>query len=569
MQPLHTGKQGMESIFAPAVRGFTRHMARTGLAARSLAGLSMADVGNARRLVILLLSPALLCLLGSCTPMSHVEFRQRDASMILQTYRARPLASVNAGRSNVSLHDCVRIALRNSLDLQTARWEEAIKCQETWSARSRMMPDVQFEFEDSMRDRTAWSRSDVIGEEGLYEAVGPAPGTGVTNYSTARDRQWRRWNLQVKWSPNDAAIARYLSRVKRNDLDYAKFKRIRVAQRLTGAIGSAFYRLLAQSQALPQAQALEKNRSEILRDLKALASRRLVESADLIDAQNELAQARRLRSEIALDVGRHRQILAAIMNVNPDSEMQLVGSLLPIASYALDPAKLEAMALVNRPEAYQADITHFSSLENYKRSLVKMLPRVEGYIGYFRDENKYIKNKNWIDGGFKATWRLLDFTTSFFDKRAADAEVARSDRDKAFISISILSDVRLKAIAAAKALEELSKNSQLANQAGESLKYAEGVEESEERRAPRRSMKIQRQIALCELLRAKVDRILAAGEAHAALAELDASTGINHPIRQVTPPPPPCAPGSSIMAKVGPGRLMGIGKRVVGAIWPW
>jgi len=64
--------------------------------------------------------------LGACT-YSTVNIRQENASLVLTMYRARPLAEANHGKIDLTVHDCIRLALENSLDLQTAIWEEQAK----------------------------------------------------------------------------------------------------------------------------------------------------------------------------------------------------------------------------------------------------------------------------------------------------------------------------------------------------------------------------------------------------------------------------------------------------------
>ena len=76
---------------------------------------------------MLLLVCALITLgVTSCTP--HLAFiRQENASAVLTMYRTRPLAAANNGNTCLSLHDCIRLALANSLDIQAALWEEQVR----------------------------------------------------------------------------------------------------------------------------------------------------------------------------------------------------------------------------------------------------------------------------------------------------------------------------------------------------------------------------------------------------------------------------------------------------------
>lgn len=489
------------------------------------------------RLVWVLLLAALSILLASCNT-SLVHLRQGSAAHVLKMYRARPLAVANFGRTDVTLQDCRRLALHNSLDLHTAAWEEQIKKNEYKSQLVRTLPKMEGRYELTQRDRPAFSRSDVFNQEGAFEVVGPGPGTGVTNFSTGREHFSRTWHVEMKWSPMDAAIAGYLARIKCNEGSHARYQRVRVAQQLIATVTAAFFRLLALNEALPKAQALEQNRQAIVKDLKELSKARLVEAEEYIVAQTLLAEAKARHSELYTEIGRQRELLAVAMNICPDARMEVKGRLMPLPRRCLDPPTLEAAALVNRPECYQADLTHINSAEDRRRLFVELFPRFEGFIGYYRDENKFLLNKNWIDGGMRITWDLMEFSSDLLQETAAKERVAKTDKERSLISVGILSQVRLQTLKAVTALDEFKEMTELKTQAQEKLKLAYDTEQVTDRRAPQRIMRLNRQRALCDLLQTEIDRIRSVGEVHAALANLEAAVGSNYPVSVAHPPSP-------------------------------
>jgi outer membrane protein TolC len=473
----------------------------------------------------------------SCTP-SLVQLRQDNAQAVLSMYRARPLTALTHGKDVLALDDCVQIALANSLDMQTALWEEQVRQSLARSAGVRMLPRAETTFEESARDRTAWSRSDVMGAEGAWErnATGPEPGTGVTNFSTSRELGQRLWNVQLKWSPMDACMARYLTQVKSNEAIHARYQRARVAQQLVGTVTATFYRLLALTQAVPKAQALEANRRSIASDLASLDESAMVDKQELITARSLLTEASNTLAEMYVTVEKQKELLASAMNVSPCSSYRLLGSLLPLPTPCLDSCQLESEALVSRPEAYQADLTFLSSVADQKRLITKLFPRMEGYYGYFRDENKFQYSKNWTDGGFRVTWELMDFASTLLEQGAAKEKVFKNDQERALVSMGILTQVKLKTLEAIRALERFKKTSELERQAGESVRIAKDLEQAKQRGSTQQTMRIARQRVVCVLLQAEIDRLMALGEVHAAFAELSAAVGTNYPVTVAHPP---------------------------------
>jgi outer membrane protein TolC len=498
-----------------------------GPAAKGLHGMRGASF---RTPVLTFLILSALCV-TSCTTPNLVQIRHDNAALVLTNHVARPLAVVNNGRTEVTLHECINIALQSSLDLQAAWWEEQIRNRSAQASRLRMLPRVTGQYDLTTRDRPLWSRSDVYDQEGLWEFLGgPVPGTGVTNFSTARERFQRNYQIQMLWSPMDACMARYLSDIRSNEAVSARYQRVRVAQQLIGALTAAYYRLLALNHALAKTQTLEKHRRAISSDLGELARKALVASQEYLIAESQLAEARNQVAEMQANIGKQRELLAVAMNVCPDTLGKLSGDLLPLPPYSLDACKLEAAALVSRPEAYQADLGHFNSVSDWRRMLVKHFPRVEGFIGYFRDENKFLLNKNWIDGGMRITWDLMEFAANRMEYASAKDRVVKTDQERALVSLGIASQVRFKTLEAMKAFSKYQKDAELAKNGQEALRIATEVEQAKERGASHRLMMIAREKALCASLQAEVDKLLDLGEFHAALAELDAAVGSNYPV---------------------------------------
>ncbi len=483
---------------------------------------------------LLLVSVAAIVALSGCnTNLVHV--RGQNASLVLSKYRSRPLAAANGNRMVLSLHDCIRLALENNLDIQARLWDEQLKRSLASSERLRMLPRIEGKYDLTQRDRPAFSRSDVLDAEGAFEVIGPGSGTGVTNFSTGRERFARTWNAQIKWSPVDAAMARYNWRIKKNESTYARYQRVRVAQQLVGTVGAAYYRLMALVECIPKAKALVANREKIASDLKALAGKQLITSEEYLEAAARAVEARNQLSDIGVDIRKQRELLASTMSVSPDSCFRLSGRLFPVPPPGMDPCKLEAAALVNRPEAYQADLTFINSLDEQKRLMAKCFPRVEGFYGYFRDENKFVLNKNWFDGGVKISWDLMEFASDLLQYRAAKSKIARTDSERALISMGILSQVRLRYLDAVRAMDESQKFYELKTKASESLRIAKDREDVTERGAPKRIVRIARQRAMCDLLQTELDYLLSVGEVHAATGNLHAAVGTNYSVATAHP----------------------------------
>ncbi len=499
------------------------------------------------------LSIALLCGLSitmvSCqAPL--VAIRHENAQRVLTAFRARPIAVANQGRTDLTLHDCRRLVLSNSLDLHTALWDEQVKARTAQSTLPAILPKIEGRYEYSQRDTIPWGRSDVINQEGAFEAVGPGPGTGVTNWSSGKNRAWSRGQIEMKWSPMDSAMALYLSRVKSNEADYARYQRARVAQQLIGSASSAFYRLLALQEAVSKAKVMVAKTREVAKDLENVKERGRVRDLDrlrekdyrenLSNSEAVLSDSNEKLSHLYVSMARQRDLLASNMNVCPDDCFRVVGTLYPIPKCDLQPCKLESAALVNRPEAYQADLNFINSLDQHKRSIVKLFPKAEGFLGEYWDATKFMYHNAWTDGGLRVTWDFMQFTGDLLSCQAAKENIIKTDKQRALISMGILSQVRAKTLDAIAAYDHYKKTSEREEQEREAYRIAETLDKRRsDAETPKYARHVSARLQHCKLLQAEIDKIIAAGELHAALSELYAAVGTNFPVTSAHPPARP------------------------------
>ncbi len=360
-------------------------------------------------------------------------------------------------------------------------------------------------------------------------------------------------------------MAKYLSDVKWNEAGQAHYQKSRVAQQLVGTVTSAFWRLVALHEALPKAQALEKHRRSIAQDLKSLLENALVESQEYLTAKSQLAEASQQLSDVYFNIGRQRELLATAINVSPDSAFRVVGDLKLPSVASLNASALEAAALVNRPEAYQADLAQASSIADQKRLMIRYFPRAEGFYGHFRDRNKFYLDKEWVDGGMRLTWDLMDCLYNAFEHDAATERVYKTDRDRAVISLGILTQVRLKTLDAMKALERYKKTRELEDAARETTRIAREVEQAKDRRTSQKIIQIARERAICNLFQSEIDRLMALGDAHAALSDVDTAVGTNYPVSEFHVRQPHSVVGTLPLASIA-NRPVAAFKRAVGFV---
>jgi outer membrane protein TolC len=469
-----------------------------------------------------------LCVLASCrAPLvrraDHAEVALRVMNEAVAERRARPPTTVT-GKGGLTLEDCRSLALANNLELHIARVNELTKKAIAYSTRTKMAPQFLFSAELSERDNYQYSFSDVVGSEGGTPIPGVG-GTGVTSYSTGRERSTWRYALETRWSPTDAALAYYLGNSHCNDALKAHYQKVRSAQKLLGVVESAFHRVLALQCAVPKAVQHAAARADIAAKTARLLEDRFTDVQRYHQAQKNANKARRLAARLQNELERRRNQLAAAIGLSPeycvDGGFYVVGEL-PSLTAVSCVSELEMEAIRNRPEGFEAGLNHLNSVNDLKRTVVKYFPKVTGFWRYSRDKDRYLWNKDWKDVGLQVYFDLTDWTANNFENKAAAALSVKTHKEIAAIAVGVTAQVREAALKYFDAFDEVNS---IEADLGASQKV---MAEAKTRAAMDDLDKLAAREAEANVTQDEVERLKALGEAHAFFAELKAETGANY-----------------------------------------
>ncbi len=488
---------------------------------------------------------AVLCLmtlaLASCMPSrlgatlldpflgpDHVQLSKSYAVMTAKNHRIKPSTSIT-GKRNLTLPECRRIALSNSLELQQARIEEMTQYMIERSNRTKLLPHLIFSGELSERDNYMYSFSELLGQEGIQpnlpgDILDPG-GTGVNNYSTGRERSTWRYVMEGRWSPTDAALAYYLTRSSRNDKRKQHYIRVRIAQRLMGVVDSSFYRLLSLQRVIPMTERLVKSRKSVLSRMESLLERKLAAVEDYHQIKQKLIKARRLLSSVRNEAEQQRNLLASSMWVSPeyatDGGFYVLGQLIE-PSFNSQIEDMELTAVKSRPESFVAGLDHLNSINDLKRTCIKYFPKVTGFWRYTRDKDKHLLNKDWKEIGMMVYFDLLEWGVNFWENKATKWITGKTQREIGAVALGITSEVRTHALRYYNAMDEL-------RAANASLASARKVLRVQRDRTQRDGQdRLALEEAEGDVLQEKIERIRAMGESQGQLAELHSAMGTNY-----------------------------------------
>lgn len=468
-------------------------------------------------------SPVQCSFNGAAGPIPHEQVTRSNAVMTLVHHRGKPVTAA-VGKRSLTLDDCRSIVLANNLEVQVARLEELTKAAIAESTKTKMLPRMLFYADLIQRDNQFYSYSDVLGQEGRPPRTGAIDG-GVTDYYTSQERSIWRYVLEARWNITDAALAYYLSKSSVNDKLKAHYQRVRIGQKLVATVDQAYFRLLSLQKSLPEAEELVSVRSKIAQDTKKLADKGIVGIVDYDKARQKELKAGRILAKIRNEIEKQRNILASAMGLSPDrcadGGFRVTGAL-SIPSFKASPCDLEIQAAQNRPEAFDAGLTHINSSNELQRTIIKSLPKVSLYWKLTNDKDKYLYRKDWKDIGAYVYFDLMEWFEGLSETKAAKAQVAGTQAKMGVVALGIASQVRVAALDYSDAMAEL-KSVQA------SLDSTEHVWRVMKQKPPRDEMeRIAVEEAKATILQDTLDRNKALGEVNASLAELQGATGTNY-----------------------------------------
>lgn len=455
-----------------------------------------------------------------------VAFVQASSAKTLVDHLVRPATTV-AGKRDLTLEDCRRLALANNLDLQVARLEELTKEAIYYSNRTKMLPHFIFSGDLSNRNNLRYSYSDVLGQEGNPPAdpLATTSGTGVTSYSTGHERGTWTYVLETRWSLTDAALAYYVMMSSSNDHLKSRYHRRRVIQKMVEVVDGAYFRLLGLQECLTLAQRLAGVRARIRERTLVLLEQQLAKTEELLKADQKAIRANQLGGKTRNDLEVQRNTLASAMALSPDycvdGGFYVVGRLVPPSAYP-EMCEIEMTAVQRRPEAYEAGLIHLNSVNDLKRVIVKYFPRISGFWRNSRDKDKFLYDKDWKEVGVNVYFDIADWIGNWHESHAARYNAAKTEREMGAIALGLTSQARLAALKYFASLDEL-------RSARDTVQSSQRMVQALEARYSHDDVgKLAVDEARGDVLEAQIGALRAMGEANAAFAELQSAMGTNY-----------------------------------------
>ena len=376
---------------------------------------------------------AALALTVFCGCKTEEEFRQERAEKAMKHFEKSRFKQAADGK-RLSLKDCIVLAQKHNLALKVEKLEKQVLREQKTAEMLGMLPELNIRNTFTSRSNTAASSSEKIGMGGLSYG-----------YSSSTEDTVNDFSVGIALSTLDFGLA-FFNTVQAKDRELMKEQRIRrTSQNLTLDVVKAYFKVASAQRAINITRKLLADCRDHYALIEKLAKSRAItpfrafeETRKFMDMEKRLTNYIRNYENSCVE-------LRALLGLDPSGEILVDDSCFSAVPKMEFPelVLLEQIALLERPELYEADIRKHISVVECRKELVKMIPSARMFVDFNNNDNSYLYHNTWYSIGINAAYNLLKLPKDIATYVARTSMVEAESQKIYSIGIGIMAQVRI------------------------------------------------------------------------------------------------------------------------------
>ena len=378
-----------------------------------------------------LLTVLLLLLAGGCS-ITPVPFTSEELLANAEADQARLTSNQEPVTAPISLYEAIARSLSYNLDLRLEVTERLLAERELNLSQYNELPNFVYNFDFANRNNFtgASSRSLVTGIESLES-------------STSSDRSIITNDLSLSWNILDFGLSYVRAKQASDRVLIAEEQRRRVVNQLVQDVRGLYWRAVSNDRLQQQLEVLLVRVSEAIEESKQIELNRLDRPLTALTYQRELISIKRELLELIRELSVAKIQLAALMNLRPGTEYELV---LPdrtdvVRDLGLTPQMMSELSLLNRSELREIAYEQRINSQEGRAALLSALPGLNLNFGYNNSSNSFLFNNDFISLTSQVTWNLLEVVRYPAVKRAGEAQAEVLAARRLALTLSVLTQV--------------------------------------------------------------------------------------------------------------------------------
>ncbi|MCG8379571.1 MAG: TolC family protein [Proteobacteria bacterium] len=299
----------------------------------------------------------------------------------------------------VSLYEAIARALKYNLDFHLELSEKIL---------SETQLDVsRYELLSQLVARTGYDGRDKFSGSSSQSLL-----TGVQSLasSTSSNRDIFTSDLKLTWSVLDFGLSYIRANQAADRVLIAEEEKRKVVNRIVQDVRTAYWRAVTNDRLGIKVKELLVRVSRAVEESKQVEIKRLDRPLTALTYQRELIGIKRELEELQRDLSLAKIQLAALMNLRPGEQFELV---IPDRTEAVNrvditPETMELLALENRPEIRSISYEQRINKKEAKAAILELLPGLDINFGKNYTSNTFVFNNNWLSYGAQISWNLLN-----------------------------------------------------------------------------------------------------------------------------------------------------------------
>lgn len=363
------------------------------------------------------------------------DYRTERAEYAIKHFSQAKMSEVDRGK-HYTLVECIAIALEHNLDQKILKMEEVLAREGRTAEMLGMLPELSLSNNFTKRDSASASRS---------QRLDGGDGGGTHSYSMSSEEGVYSPNIDLMFSVIDFGLS-FFNSMQARDRELARQLRTkRAGENLALEVVRAYFRVAATQRSITITKNLLeqcRDRYELIKDLeksKAISPFRAYDEIKrFVDMEKRLNAYIRTYENSCID-------LRVMLGFYPNSEILVDDTMLDrIPEFSFPSVEqMEQIAMLERAELYEADITkHLLSLER-KKALLQMFPNVRLFVDFSATTNSYLYYQSWWEVGVRSTYSLLRLPQQLARRKAMSTEIDIKEMQGYIQAIAIMAQVRI------------------------------------------------------------------------------------------------------------------------------
>lgn len=333
------------------------------------------------------------------------------------------------------LDECVRLAVKNNLDLKVFGLEEQVAKEMRTSEMLGMLPELNVSDNLTGRSNTPASSS--------RQVHGTGPGTYT--YSQSQDRNVNYLNVDLALSVLDFGLAFFNTQQSQDRMLLRQQRTRRAEQNLVLDTVRVYFQVAAAQRAINVAgKLLEecRNRYELIEQMgdsgQITPFRAFDEVKQFVEMEKRLTNYIRSYENSCVE-------LRSLLGFYPNAAIRVDDSVLDtVPEFDFPEMELmEQIALMKRPELYEVDMQKHINVLECRKTLVMMFPNVRMFVDFTNSNNSFLYHSTWWELGIRAAYNLLKLPQHIARYQAYSAQVDAEEARTYAQAIAVMAQVRI------------------------------------------------------------------------------------------------------------------------------